>query len=55
MLDMDDKTFNMLAHSLKNQKFDELNTYSLVKAIVTKHPTLLVKLLPLMKLRKEME
>ena len=55
MLDMDDKTFNMLADSLKNYKFDELSTYSLIKALVFKHPTLLMKLKPLMKVSKEMK
>jgi len=52
MLDMDDKTFNMLADSLKDYKFEELSTFSLVKALVAKHPTLLMKLKPLMKLRE---
>ncbi|MEF8848625.1 MAG: NAD(P)/FAD-dependent oxidoreductase, partial [Candidatus Thermoplasmatota archaeon] len=53
MLDMEDKTFNMLADSLKDYKFEELSTFSLVKALVKKHPTLLVKLKPLMKVAKE--
>ena len=53
MLDMDDKTFNMLADSLKDYKFDELSTFSLIKALVKKHPTLLMKLRPLMKVAKE--
>ncbi|RLF35486.1 MAG: NAD(P)/FAD-dependent oxidoreductase [Thermoplasmata archaeon] len=53
MLDMDDKTFNMLADSLKDYKFEELSTYSLIKALVLKHPTLLMKLKPLMKVSKE--
>ena len=53
MLDMDDKTFNMLADSLKDYKFEELSTYSLIKALVLKHPTLLMKLKPLMKMSKE--
>ena len=55
MLDMDDKTFNMLADSLKDYKFEELSTYSLIKALVFKHPTLLMKLKPLMKVSKEMK
>jgi digeranylgeranylglycerophospholipid reductase len=55
LLGTEDKTLNMLAHSLKDQKFEELSTYSLIKAIVTKHPTLIAKLLPLMKIRKESE
>ena len=50
MLDFDDKTLNMLADSLKDYKFEEFSTLSLVKALVLKHPTLLVKLKPLMKL-----
>jgi len=53
MLDMDDKTFNMLADSLKDYKFEELSTYGLIKALVLKHPTLLMKLKPLMKMSKE--
>jgi digeranylgeranylglycerophospholipid reductase len=52
LLDMEDKTFNMLADSLKDYKFEELSTLSLIKALVTKHPTLLMKLKPLMKLSK---
>jgi len=53
MLDMDDKTYNMLADSLKDYNFDELSTLSLVKALVLKHPTLLMKLKPLIKVSKE--
>lgn len=53
LLDMDDKTFNMLADSLKDYKFEELSTFSLIKALVKKHPTLLMKLRPLMKVAKE--
>lgn len=53
MLDFDDKTFNMLADSLKDYKFEELSTLSLIKALVLKHPTLLVKLRPLMKVSSE--
>lgn len=52
LLGMEDKTLNMLADSLKNYKFDELSTLSLVKALVLKHPSLLIKLKPLMKLSK---
>jgi digeranylgeranylglycerophospholipid reductase len=55
MLDMDDKTFNMLADSLKDYKFEELSTLSLIKALVLKHPTLLMKLRPLMKVSKEVK
>ena len=53
LLDMEDKTLNMLADSLKDYKFDEISTFSLLKALVTKHPTLLMKLAPLMKVAKE--
>jgi len=52
ILGMEDKTLNMLADSLKDYKFDELSTLSLVKALVLKHPSLLIKLKPLMKLSK---
>jgi digeranylgeranylglycerophospholipid reductase len=53
ILDFDDKTFNMLADSLKDYKFDELSTMSLIKALVLKHPTLLMKLRPLIKIKSE--
>jgi len=53
MLDMDDKTFNMIAHSLKDIKFDEISTLGLVKEVAKRHPTLMVKLLPLLKYRKK--
>ena len=53
MLDMEDKTLNMLADSLKDYKFEEISTFSLIKALVLKHPTLLMKLRPLMKVAKE--
>jgi len=49
-LDFDDKTINMLADSLKDYNFDEINTLGLVKALVAKHPTLLMKLKPFLKL-----
>ncbi len=52
-LDFDDKTLNMLADSLKDIKFDEISTFALVKALVLKHPTLLMKLRPLMKISSE--
>jgi digeranylgeranylglycerophospholipid reductase len=52
MLSFEDKTLNMLADSLKNVKFDEISTLGLVKALVSKHPSLLVKLRPLMKAAK---
>lgn len=50
MLDFDDKTLNMFADSLKDYKFEEFSTLSLVKALVLKHPTLLMKLKPLIKI-----
>jgi len=50
MLDFDDKTLNMLADSVKDYNFQEFSTLSLVKALVFKHPTLLKKLAPLIKL-----
>jgi digeranylgeranylglycerophospholipid reductase len=53
VLDFDDKTLNMLADSLKDYKFEEISTFSLVKALVLKHPTLLMKLRPLMKITSE--
>jgi digeranylgeranylglycerophospholipid reductase len=53
MLDLEDKTLNMLADSLKDYKFEEFSTLSLVKALVLKHPTLLMKLKPLMKLSEK--
>jgi len=53
MLDMEDKTFNMLADSLKDYEFEEISTLSLITALVTKHPTLLMKLRPLLKVAKE--
>lgn len=52
LLDMEDKTLNMLADSLKDYKFDELSTLSLVKALVSKHPSLLIKLKPFLKLSR---
>ena len=53
ILDFDDKTLNMLADSLKNYKFDEFSTLSIIKALVLKHPMLLMKLKPLLKVSKE--
>jgi digeranylgeranylglycerophospholipid reductase len=52
LLDFDDKTLNMLADSLKNYKFEEISTLSLVAALVKKHPSLLIKLKPLMRATK---
>ncbi len=40
----DDKTFDKLAHSLKDINFEELSTLGLIKAMVKKHPSLLFKL-----------
>ena len=53
MLDFDDKTLNMLADSLKDYKFEGISTLRLIKALVLKHPTLLMKLRPLVKVSKE--
>jgi len=53
MLGFDDKTLNMLADSLKDYKFEEFSTLSLVKALVLKHPTLLMKLKPLIRLSEK--
>lgn len=55
LLDMDDKTFNKIAHTLQNVVFDEISTYALIKAIVKKHPTLMMKLAPLLKYRKKLK
>ena len=52
LLDMEDKTLDMLADSLKDYQFEEFSTLSLIKALVGKHPSLLVKLTPLMKLAR---
>ncbi len=53
ILEFEDKTLNMLADSLKDVKFDEVSTLGLVKALVVKHPTLLMKLRPLLKISSE--
>jgi flavin-dependent dehydrogenase len=53
LLDFDDKTLNMLADSIKDYKFEEFSTLSLIKALVFKHPTLLMKLKPLLKLSEK--
>jgi hypothetical protein len=42
----------MLADSLKDYNFDDLSTLSLLKALVAKHPSLLIRLKPLLKLSK---
>ncbi|HDO19652.1 MAG TPA: NAD(P)/FAD-dependent oxidoreductase [Thermoplasmatales archaeon] len=47
----DDKTFDMLADSVKDINFEEFSTLGLVKALVTKHPSLLMKLKPLIGIR----
>jgi len=52
LLDMEDKTLDMLADSLKDYKFEEFSTLSIIRALVSKHPSLLVKLTPLMKLAR---
>ena len=49
---MDDKTLNKLADSLKGHRFNELSTYGIIKALVKKHPSLLMKLKPLLKISK---
>jgi digeranylgeranylglycerophospholipid reductase len=54
MLDMDDKTFNKLANALKDVKFDEISTHSLVKE-VAKHLPISTKLNALIKYRKEIK
>ena len=38
MLDMDDKTFNKLAHALSKVKFDEISTHGLVKEVAKNLP-----------------
>jgi len=53
MLDFDDNTLDMLGDSLKDYKFEEFSTLSLLKALVLKHPTLLMKLTPLLKLTEK--
>jgi digeranylgeranylglycerophospholipid reductase len=55
LLSIDDKTLNKLADSLKDYKFDELSTFSLLKVLLSKHPSLLIKLKPLMKISKQRE
>lgn len=55
LLDMDDKTLNKIADSLKDVKFEEISTRGLIKEIAKKHPTLMMKLLPLLKYRKELK
>jgi digeranylgeranylglycerophospholipid reductase len=55
LLDMNDKTFNKIAHSLQEIVFDEISTYALIKAVVKKHPTLMMKLAPLLKYRKKIK
>jgi len=53
LLDLEDNTLNMLADSLKDYNFEEFSTLSLIKALVLKHPTLLMKLKPLLKLSEK--
>jgi digeranylgeranylglycerophospholipid reductase len=55
LLDMEDKTLNKIAHSLKDTVFEEISTYGLIKEIVKKHPTLMMKLIPLLKYRKKIK
>lgn len=54
MLEMDDKTFNKLAHALEKVKFDEISTHGLVKE-VAKHLPISTKLNALLKHRKEIK
>ena len=54
MLEMDDKTFNKLAHALKDVKFDEISTHGLVKE-AAKHLPISTKLNALIKHRKEIK
>ncbi len=53
LLDFDDKTLDKIAHSLQDVKFEEISTQGLIKEIVKKHPTLMMKLIPLLKYRKK--
>jgi flavin-dependent dehydrogenase len=52
MLDFSDKTLDMLADSLKDYNFDEVSSMGLLKALMKKHPSLLIKLKPLMKVAR---
>jgi len=54
LLDMDDKTFNKLAHALEQVKFDEISTHGLVKE-VAKHLPISTKLNALIKHRKDIK
>ena len=54
LLDMDDKTFNKLAHALEKTKFDEISTKGLIKE-VAKHLPISTKLNALIKHRKEIK
>jgi len=54
MLDMDDKTFNKLAHALSKVKFDEISTHGLVKE-VAKNLQISTKLNALIKHGKEIK
>jgi len=54
MLDMDDKTFNKLAHALEKVKFDEISTHGLVKEVAKNLP-ISSKLNALIKYRKEIK
>jgi len=55
LLDMEDKTLNKIADSLKDVEFDDISTHGLIKEIAKKHPTLMMKLLPLLKYRKKLK
>jgi digeranylgeranylglycerophospholipid reductase len=54
LLEMDDKTFNKLAHALEKVKFDEISTHGLVKE-VAKHLPISTKLNALIKHRKKIK
>jgi digeranylgeranylglycerophospholipid reductase len=42
LLGFEDKTLNKLADSLKDYKFEEFSTLSIIKALISKHPSLLL-------------
>jgi len=54
MLEMNDKTFDKLAHALEKTKFDEISTKGLIKE-VAKHLPISTKLNALIKHRKEIK
>ncbi len=52
LLNFDDKTLNKLAKSVKDYKFEEVNTFGLLGALALRNPKILPKLL---KLKKELK